>query len=422
MLLNKEIPSHSYAKGIYLHESGEDVAQLQETNRIVPIVSKYYEQIHTDAFWNRMAINFGVSMLYPTPAPMLVVEPHRAHPDLSTYIFNESKRAWMSTAESIASNAELLSLLNSDQREDLDVALRQKDEESGRVRRIKYLHMRIGTVSRVKECFEALERYFRQGEGDLSGSQILGLLRNFATTLQLEADQEAQCSIDFMAHIDPTAPSDIEFRDRMIDTNWQARELATKARDDCTRVGIATLGANFHVLLTTFDQVLFALRAVNFILVQQLRPGMGESYQEVIARVGNAIDPYELQRLSVRDTHQLEIGNIARNLAMATHAMNAYRAQDYNTCHALGLQMLSQLDMEGYTQGIGMILIAMHPEETRRRWCSYQGLHVLNIMAQTNPSPLLEQWIKIGKQVHHSIVDLAINSGIGDEICILGID
>ncbi|ESZ95797.1 hypothetical protein SBOR_3814 [Sclerotinia borealis F-4128] len=421
LLLSKEIPSRKYDKGIFLHEAGEDITQFEETNKLVPIVSKYYEHIHTDEFWERMARNFGISIIVPIPAPVYVVEPDPARPELWNYVFNESKRGWMFKVDAVASNAKLLSSLDPDERKAYDIALIEKDNEFSQLRRLRYLDLRSDTAFRVKECNEALEQYFKRAVGDLSDSEILRLLRCFAETLKLEADQEAQCAIDFMTEPDLTKPSNVEFSNSLLATNRQAREMVTKAKDDCTRVGIATLGASYHELRATFDQILFALRAINIILTEKVRPSEYESYEEVVARVGNAMNPYELLRLSTSEASD-KLLHAASHITKATQAINAYWAHDYDQCHELGREMLSQLDMEGYNQGIGMVLIAMHPGEIRRRWCSRQGLHVLGVLTRSNPTPFMQQWLKISKQVYDSIQDLAVNHGIGDELCVLGID
>lgn len=102
--------------------------------------------------------------------------------------------------------------------------------------------------------------------------------------------------------------------------------------------------------------------------------------------------------------------------------MQAYRAGDYEQCYNLGKKLLSQYDLEGYKQGIGMVLVSMYHGEVRRRWCSRQGLHVLKIMAQSNSSPLIEEWLQIVMQVNTVINDLAVNNAIGNELCTLGIN
>ncbi|KAF7939424.1 hypothetical protein EAE99_001229 [Botrytis elliptica] len=404
LLLSKEIPARKYDKGIFLHEAGEHFAQYEETNKLVPIVSKYYEFIHSDDFWDRMATNFGVSIIAPTPAPIVVIEPDPSRPELSSYVFNNSERKWMYEVQAVKSNAQLLSSLNPEQRKAYDVALVQRDNEVNKLRRVQYLHQRDNTERSVNECNNALERYFTQSPGELSDSEILRLLRCFSDNLKREADQETQCAIDFMAEADLKTPSNVDFGQRLLNTNRVARKMVTKASADCDRVGVATLGTDFHEIRAKFDKTLYILRAINFILAQQVKPDKNETYEEVIDRVGNAMDYEGLEQ------------------TILAQAMNAYQKHDYDECHRLGRVLLSQFDLEGYAQGIGMVLIAMHPGEIRRRWCSRQGLYVLNIMARTNATPFLELWVEVATQVHDSIEDLAVNAGIGDALCVLGID
>ncbi|KAF7931774.1 uncharacterized protein EAE98_004510 [Botrytis deweyae] len=348
---------------------------------IGPIVSKYYEFIHSDDFWDRMATNFGVSIIAPTPAPIVVIEPDPSRPELSI----------------------------------------QRDNEVNKLRRVQYLHQRDNTERSVNECNNALERYFTQSPGELSDSEILRLLRCFADNLKREADQETQCAIDFMAEADLKTPSNVDFGQRLLNTNRVARKMVTKASADCDRVGVATLGTDFHEIRAKFDKTLYILRAINFILAQQVKPDKNETYEEVIDRVGNAMDYEGLERLQSSDA-QNEILQAASQETILAQAMNAYQKHDYDECHRLGRVLLSQFDLEGYAQGIGMVLIAMHPGEIRRRWCSRQGLYVLNIMARTNATPFLELWVEVATQVHDSIEDLAVNAGIGDALCVLGID
>lgn len=421
LLLSKEIPARKYDKGIFLHEAGEHFAQYEETNKLVPIVSKYYEFIHNDEFWDRMATNFGVSIIAPTPAPIVVIEPDPSRPELSSYVFNNSQRKWMYEVQAVKSNAQLLSSLNPEQRKAYDVALIQRDNEVNKVRRVQYLHLRAQTVRSVDECHGALERYFTQSPGELSDSEILRLLRCFADNLKREAEQETQCAIDFIAEADLKTPSNIEFMERLLNTNRVARKMVAKASADCDRVGVATLGTDFHDLRATFDRILYTLRAINFILAQKVKPEQNETYVEVIDRVGNAMDYEGLECLQSSDA-QNEISHAASQETIIAQAMNAYQKHDFDECHRLGRILLSQFDLEGYAQGIGMVLIAMHPGEIRRRWCSRQGLHVLNIMAQSNATPFLELWVEVATQVHDAIEDLAVNIGIGDALCVLGID
>lgn len=421
MVLSKEIPARTYDKGIYLHEAGQDSFQYEETNRIVPIVSKYYERIHTDEFWDNVATNFGISIISPTPAPIVVIEPDPLRPELSRYVLNETQRSWMYEVEAVVSNATLLSSLNPDQRKAYDIALIQRDNEFGKLRRLKYLDLRIDTASRVNLCNEALEDYFLRSPGSLSDAELSGLLHAFVNALQVEADQEAQCAVDFMADADLKAPSNIEFSDGLLDTNQRAREMVVKAQEDCQRVGVATLGPDYNDLLASFDKILFALRAVNFIITEKVRPDRKESYAQVIRRVGLSIDPGKRQLLTENDAAR-QVSHAANHLTLSTQALDAYWAHNYDRCHEIGRELLSHFDLEGYNQGIGMVLIAMHPGEFRRRWCARQGLHVLKVLAKSNPTPFLEQWVKIATQVHNSIEDLAVNSGVGDDLCVLGID
>ncbi|TGO24042.1 hypothetical protein BPAE_0114g00010 [Botrytis paeoniae] len=421
LLLSKEIPARKYDKGIFLHEAGEHFAQYEETNKLVPIVSKYYEYIHSDEFWDKMATNFGVSIIAPTPAPVVVIEPDPSRPELSSYVFNNSQRKWMYEVQAVKSNAQLLSSLNPEQRKAYNVALVQRDNEFNKLRRVKYLHLRDQTLRGVDECNSALERYFTQSPGELSDSEILRLLLCFAENLKREADQETQCAIDFIAEADLKTPSNVEFMQRLLNTNRVARKMVAKASADCNRVGVATLRPDFHELRATFDKILYILRAINFILAQQVKPDRKEAYEDVIDRVGNAMDYEGLERLQSSDA-QNEILQEASQETITAQAMNAYQKHDYDECHRLGRVLLSQFDLEGYAQGIGMVLIAMHPGEIRRRWCSRQGLCVLNIMAKSNATPFLEIWVEVATQVHDSIEDLAVNTGIGDALCVLGID
>ncbi|KAF7863028.1 hypothetical protein EAF04_007111 [Stromatinia cepivora] len=420
LLLSKEIPARKYDKGFFLHEAGEDFAQFEETNKLVPILSKYYEYINTDEFWDKMAPNFGVSIIAPAPASIVVVEPDPSRPELSSYVYNDSKRRWMYEVEAVVSNNELLSSLNPDQRKAYDLALIQKDHEFSKLRRVKYLDWREETKQRVIQCNDALEQYFTKSPGDLSDSEIARLLRCFAENLRREADQETQCAIDFMADADLDKPSSMEFGNSLLETNRQAREMVTKVKADCDRVGLATLGPDYHDLCLNFDQILFTLRAINFILTQRIKPDKHESYGKVIDRVGKSMSFDGLERLKSSDAAD-QVSHAASHLTIATQAMQAFWAHDYEKCHELGREMLSHFDLEGYNQGIGMVLISMHPGELRRRWCSRQGLHVLNVMAQSNPTPLIEQWVNIAIRVNNAIEDLAVNNGIGDELCILGI-
>ncbi|KAF7900508.1 uncharacterized protein EAF01_007810 [Botrytis porri] len=421
LLLSKEIPARKYDKGIFLHEAGEHFAQFEETNKLVPIVSKYYEHIHSDDFWDRMATNFGVSMIAPTPAAVVVIEPDPSRPELSSYVFNNSQRKWMYEVQAVKSNAQLLSSLNTEQRKAYDVALVRRDDEFNKLRRVQYLSMRDNIVRSVDECDSALERYFKQSPGELSDSEILRLLRCFADNLKREADQETQCAIDFMAEADLKTPNNVDFGQRLLNINRVARQMVAKASADCDRVGVATLGLDFHEIRAKFNKALYTLRAVNFILVQQVKPEKNETYEEVIDRVGNAMDYEGLERLQSSDA-QNEMLQAASQETITAQAMNAYQKHDYDECHRLGRVLLSQFDLEGYAQGIGMVLIAMHPGEIRRRWCSRQGLYVLNIMAKTNATPFLELWVEVATQVYDSIEDLAVNTGLGDALCVLGID
>lgn len=421
LLLSKEIPARKYDKGIFLHEAGEHFAQYEATNKLVPIVSKYYEYIHNDEFWDKVATNFGVSIIAPTPAPVVVVEPDPSRPELSTYVFNNSQRKWMYEVQAIKSNAQLLSSLTPEQRRAYDVALVQKDDELNKLRKLKYLHVRDKTARRVNECNAALESFFTQSPGELSDSEILRLLGCFAETLKREADQETQCAIDFVAEAELKTPFNVKFKQRLLDTNRVARKMVGKASADCERVGVATLGSDFHELRAKFDKTLYILRAINFVLVQEVKADKNETYEEVIDRVGTAMDYEGLERLQSSDA-QDEMVQLASQETITAQAMNAYQNHDYVECHRLGGVLLSQFDLEGYAQGIGMVLIAMHPGEIRRRWCARQGLHVLNIMVKSNANPFLELWVEVATQVHDAIEDLAVNTGIGDALCVLGID
>ncbi|ATZ51803.1 hypothetical protein BCIN_07g03740 [Botrytis cinerea B05.10] len=421
LLLSKEIPARKYDKGIFLHEAGEHFAQYEATNKLVPIVSKYYEYIHNDGFWDKVATNFGVSIIAPTPAPVVVVEPDPSRPELSSYVFNNSQRKWMYEVQAIKSNAQLLSSLTPEQRKAYDVALVQKDDELNKLRKLKYLHVRDKTAKSVNECNAALESFFTRSPGELSDSEILRLLGCFAETLKREADQETQCAIDFMAEAELETPFNVEFKQRLLDINRVARKMVGKASADCERVGVATLGPDFHELRAKFDRTLYILRAINFILVQQVKADKNETYEEVIDRVGTAMDYEGLERLQSSDA-QDEIAQSASQETITAQAMNAYQKHDYVECHRLGGVLLSQFDLEGYAQGIGMVLIAMHPGEIRRRWCARQGLHVLNIMVKSNANPFLELWVEVAMQVHDAIEDLAVNTGIGDTLCVLEID
>ncbi|KAK6606270.1 hypothetical protein H4I96_04732 [Botrytis cinerea] len=421
LLLSKEIPARKYGKGIFLHEAGEHFAQYEATNKLVPIVSKYYEYIHNDGFWDKVATNFGVSIIAPTPAPVVVVEPDPSRPELSSYVFNNSQRKWMYEVQAIKSNAQLLSSLTPEQRKAYDVALVQKDDELNKLRKLKYLHVRDKTAKSVNECNAALESFFTRSPGELSDSEILRLLGCFAETLKREADQETQCAIDFMAEAELETPFNVEFKQRLLDINRVARKMVGKASADCERVGVATLGPDFHELRAKFDRTLYILRAINFILVQQVKADKNETYEEVIDRVGTAMDYEGLERLQSSDA-QDEIVQSASQETITAQAMNAYQKHDYVECHRLGGVLLSQFDLEGYAQGIGMVLIAMHPGEIRRRWCARQGLHVLNIMVKSNANPFLELRVEVATQVHDAIEDLAVNTGIGDTLCVLEID
>ncbi|KAI9649466.1 hypothetical protein NHQ30_002042 [Ciborinia camelliae] len=422
LLLTQEIPPRTYDKGIFLHEPGQDPTKI-EKNTVAPIVSKYYEQIHTDEFWDRMATNFGISIISPTPAPVLVVQPDPARPELSNYVFNDTKRKWMTTLDLMISNNDLLSRLDPGQRKDVEKALKQRDEEFNKLRRVRYLDMRKDTASLVTECYQALEKYFTQAPGDLSGSQILGLLERFATTLQREADQEAECAIQFVADSDFSMASDIEFGNDLMETNRQAEEMVLKAKSDCNRLGIATLGENYQKLHSIFDQIIFAMRAIRYILANRVKPYLQESYVDVITRVLNTVDPQGIERLRWSNAEVRGIPT-AGHFTISTHneALTAYFSHDYDTCHAIGKGLLSQLDMEGYNQGIGLVLMAMHPGELRRRWCSRQGLHALTVMAKSDGTVFMEQWMEIARRVHQSIEDLTVNTSIGDGLCVLEID
>lgn len=420
VLLSKEIPARKYDKGIFLHEAGADITQFEETNALVPIVSKYYEKIHTDEFWESMARNIGVSMIQPIPAPILVVEPDPLRPELSSYCFNETRREWMVTVEKVVGNAELLSTLDADQRRAYEQALIQKDEEHGRVRRMRYLDLRVNTAVRIKECHDAIEDHFSRSSGELSDTRLIRLFVSFAEALEKEADHEAQCAIDFICESDPTAPSSIEFSENLLFTNQQIREMTTKTKEDCSRVGVATLGGNFQTLHTRFDRIMFVLRAVHFILTERVKPSENESYEEVIERVGNAIRPDMLQHLQSSDVQHKQ-GPMSR-ISLGNRGITAYHEDDLEKCHEIGRQMLSQFDMEGYFQGIGLVLVALHPGEVRRRWCARQGLHVLEILFKSRPTHLMKEWVRIAKETHDAIEDEAVTKNIGNDLCVLGID
>ncbi|TEY50781.1 hypothetical protein BOTCAL_0273g00130 [Botryotinia calthae] len=170
-----------------------------------------------------------------------------------------------------------------------------------------------------------------------------------------------------------------------------------------------------------FGKTLYILRAINFVLAQQVKPDKNETYEDVIDRVGTAMDYGGLERLQSSDV-QNEILQSASQETITAQAMIAYQRRDFDVCHRLGRVLLSQFGLEGYVQGTEMVLIAMHPREIRRRWCARQGLHVLNIMVKSNANSLLELWVEVATQVHDAIEDLAVNTGIGDALCVLGLD
>ncbi|CAD6446832.1 adbba8c0-46bf-4ae6-969b-a8a416f3cbb2 [Sclerotinia trifoliorum] len=137
LLLSKEIPARKYDNGIFLHDAGEDFAQFEETNKVVPVLSNYFEYIDTDEFWDKITPNFGVSIIGPVLASIVVVEPDASRPELSSYVFNDSKRRWMYEAEAVVSDIELLSSLSPNQRRAYGIALEKKDHEFTKLRRVR---------------------------------------------------------------------------------------------------------------------------------------------------------------------------------------------------------------------------------------------------------------------------------------------
>lgn len=283
LLLSKEIPARKYGNGIFLHEAGQNLAQFEETNK------------------DKMTPSFGVSIIAPAPASIVVIEPDASRPELSSYVFNNSKRRWMYEAEAVVSDIGILSSLNPNQRKAYDIAIEQKEHEFTKLKTIRYLDLREETKQRVMQCNDALEKYFTQSPGDLSDSGINRILRTCAENLRREADQETQFAIDFMVQADLDRPSSLEFSNTLLETNLQARQMARKVQEDCDRVGIATLGQDYYNLRLQFDQILFTLRATYFILGRRVKPGKGESHEQLIDRVGKAMNLHEHERLRARD-------------------------------------------------------------------------------------------------------------------------